>query len=230
MSNEITTSPRAIARAVLSWPFDPVSLARQTDRRAVVLALDNYRKAMVPMCKLTKAERQGDQQILAKLIRSIGLRIRPDFSEDQARMWIAAMVEALDDQPASIALAATRDAQRHPMQFPGEVLKIILEKAEPHRLAYNRAIRNLERLQAAIDHPPALEATPEAKAAAEQISEDELQDMLAPERQFGLAAGFLIERSDGRIRWATPEEQDAHRTAIEAKRHAARAKHTKGNF
>lgn len=224
MSGEVTTASRTIARAVLSWPFDPVALAAQTDRESVALALDGYRRAMVPMCKLTKAERQDDQKTLAQLIGSIGLRIRPDFSPEQAQLWTAAMVEALDEQPARIAIAAARDAKRHPLQFPGEVLKVILEKAEPHRLTYQRAIRNLERLLKTIDHPPMLTASDEAKAEAVRISDDELQTMSQPLRQMGIGAGFLVEESDGRIRWASDDEQDAHRARLEAERHHARAR------
>ena len=224
MTDDAISSSRAVARAVISWPFNPTALASQTDRAAVVLALDGYRKAMIPMCKLTKAERQPDQQTLAKLIRSIGLRIRPDFSEDQARMWISAMVEALEDQPARIAILATKDAQRHPLQFPGEVLKIIHEKAEPHIAAHRRAIRNLEALLKTIDEPPSIEASPEAKAQSILITDDDLQDMVKPLRQFGLTAGFLIEEHDGRIRWATDDEQEAHKRRIAFGRRPARVK------
>ena len=224
MSADVISSSRNIARAVLSWPFDPVALSAQTSREAVVHAIDGYRTALIPMCKLTKAERQADQQSLAKIIRSIGLRIRPDFSEDQARMWIAAMVEALEDQPARIAMLAAKDAQRHPIQFPGEVLKIILEKAEPHLLTYRRAISNLEKLLKTIDHPPMIEASPEAKAAAAQISDDELQLMAQPLRQLGLNAGFLVEADDGRIRWATDDEQERHQQRLDDERKVVRAR------
>lgn len=222
---ETVSSSRAIARAVLSWPFEPVALAAQTNREAVSTALDGYRKAMIPMHKMTKGERIEDQRSLAKLIRSIGLRIRPDFTEDQAQMWIAAMVEALEDQPARIAILATKDAQRHPMQFPGEVLKVILEKAEPHRLTYQRAIRNLEKLLKEIDQPM-LEASTNAKTASAQISDDELQEMSQPLRQLGIRAGFLVEESDSRIRWASDDEQEAHKRRLETERQIARARET----
>lgn len=224
MSADVVTSSRNIARAVLSWPFDPVALAASTSREAVVHAIEGYRAAMVPMCKRTKAENAEDQKTLAKIIRSIGLRIRPDFSEDQARMWIAAMVEALDEQPARIAMLAAKDAQRHPIQFPGEVLKIILEKAEPHHATYRRAIANLEKLLKTIDHPPLIEASPEAKAEAQRISDDELQDMAQPLKQLGIGAGFLVEETDGRIRWATEAEQEAHAARAKDERRVARAR------
>lgn len=228
MSDNIISSSRTIARTVMSWPLDLNALAKQVDRSAVSHALDGYRKAMIPMGKLTKAERQDDQQALARLIRSIGLRIRPDFTEDQAQMWITAMVEALDDQPARIAMLAAKEAQRHPLQFPGEVLKIILEKAEPHRIAYSRAIRNLESLLKSIDNPPLIEATTEAKDLASQISNAEIQDMPSQMRQLGLAAGFLIEETDASIRWATADEQAAHEQRAKERRKRALSPRTSG--
>jgi len=210
MSNDVTIASRTIARAALSWPFDPAALAAQANRESVVIALEGYRRAMVPMCKLTKAEREADQLTLSKLIGSIGLRIRPDFSPEQAQLWTTAMIDALDDQPGRIAIAAARDAKRHPMQFPGEALKVILEKAEPHLLAYRRAISNLEKLLKHIDQPM-IEESPEAKAQAEEMSDDELQLMSQPLRQLGINAGWLVEETDSRIRWATDDEQNAHR-------------------
>lgn len=224
MSADVVTSSREIARAVLAWSFDPVALAASTSRDAVLQAIDGYRSALVPMAKRPAAERQEDQQALAKIIRSIGLRIRPDFSEDQARMWIASMVEALEDQPARIALLAAKDARHHPLQFPGEVLAVIQEKAKPHLATYQRAIRNLEKLLKTIDHPPMITASDEAKAEAQRISDDELQEMAEPMRKLGIGAGFLVEESDGRIRWASDDEQNAHRARLETERRHTRAR------
>jgi hypothetical protein len=121
MTADVTTASRQLARASLAWPFDVDALASTSSREAVAMALDGYRKAMIPAKRLTKAERETDQQTLAKSLRSIGLRLRPDFSEDQARMWIASIVEALEDQPLRITLAAARDALHAPIRFPGEV-------------------------------------------------------------------------------------------------------------
>lgn len=216
MSNQITS--REVARAALSWPFDAAALAPQTPREVVVDAIDGFRKAMIPANRLTKGERKEDQATLAKIIRSIGLRMRPDFSEDQARMWIASMVESLEDQPMRIAIAAARDALHHPMQFPGEVHGVMLEKAKPHIANYQRALHNLEKLLREIDAPRKIEASPEAQL----MSDTELQEMPEPLRLMGINAGWLIE-TEGRIRWATQEEQDAHERRKMDERRIARA-------
>ena len=216
MSDLVTS--REVARAALAWPFDAGALAPHTPREVVVDAIDGFRKAMIPANRLTKAERKEDQATLAKIIRSIGLRMRPDFSEDQARMWIASMVESLEDQPMRIAIAAARDAMHHPMQFPGELHGVMLEKAKPHIANYQRAMHNLEKLLREIDAPPKIAASPEAQL----MTDAELQEMPDVLRLMGVNAGWLIE-TEGRIRWATQEEQDAHERRKQDERRIARA-------
>ncbi len=221
---DITITSREIARASVAWPFDIEALAAIADREAVAAALAGYRHAMTPTKQLPKAERDENNRQLAEAIRSIGLRVRPDFSEDQARMWLAAMVEALEDQPSRIALAATRDALHFPVRFPGEVHGVILDKALPHRLTYERAIRNLEKLLDRLDHPPMLTASSEAKAQAEAASERDLQLMPPALRSLGLSGGWLIAEPDDTIRWATEAEQEAHQRRLEDERRVARAR------
>lgn len=221
--NDIATLARQAARAVLAFPFDPATLASNTNREAVEAAISEYRKVLIPANRLTKAERLPDQQRLADLLRSIGLRIRPDFSEDQAKMWIAAMVEALENLPLRVALAATRDAIHKPIGFPGEVHRVIADLAEEHDRAYRRAILNLERTLRFIDRPRALEASPEAKAEADRLSDEELQTMPSPLKSIGLHAGWLIETPNG-IRWATDQEQAEQQQRPESERGFARAR------
>ncbi len=222
MSVDLTDS-RALARASLAWRFDPYSIAPHTNRKAVQAALDGYRTAMVPMRKLAPGERKDAHAKLADPIRSIGLRIRPDFSDDQARMWITVMIEALGEHPPRVALAAARDAISCPVQFPGEVLGVILEKAEAHFATYRNAMRNLERLLHAIDHPR-IEASPEAKAQAALITEHDLQTMPGHMRKLGLTLGLIVEEQGDHLRWATEAEQRERAQAIQAERDIARAR------
>jgi hypothetical protein len=224
MSSDLTTVSRQLARASLSWPFDVEAHAQTVSREAVAHALDGYRKALVPAKSLTKAERQSDQQSLAEIVRSIGLRLRPDFSEDQARMWIASIVEALEDQPLRIALAAARDAKHLPIRFPGELHAVLVERCAVHQLAYASAIRNLERLLARLDQGPALTASPEAQREAAQLDLDELQTLPSHLRSLGLSGGWITEEPDGSIRWATEAEQEAHAQRKLDERNVARAR------
>lgn len=219
-----TTLSREIARASLAFPFDVETLAATANREAVASALDGYQKALMPLKTLPKPERDENNRQLGAVIRSIGLKVRPDFSEDQARMWIGAIVEALGDQPARIVLAAARDAMHHPIAFPGEVHRVILEKAEVHWITYRRAIRNLSRLLNRLDHPPMLTASPEAKRIAELADLADLQLIAPALRSLGLSAGWLIEQPDGSVRWTTEAEKEAHAARLDDERRVARAR------
>ena len=208
----------------MSWPFDPVAIAPIVDRAEVERAIEGFQQSLTPAKKIHPDRIRADQRELANLIGKIGNRIRPDFNDQQAKKWAAEVVDALSDHPVSVALAAARDAKHFPFRYPGEVHAQLIELAKPHLAAYRNALRNLEKLLKAIDHPSMLEASNEAKAEAQRISDDELQEAPAHLRQLGITAGFLVEESDGRIRWASDDEQDAHRKRIEAERHHARAR------
>lgn len=218
MMSDNTGQARQLARAITAWDADLQTLAAETPREAILAAIDGFEQALTPMRKRQQAERQEDQRELAKAIRNIGARIRPDFTEDQARIWIAAMVDALDELPARIAIAAARDARSEPIEFPGQVLGVIKTKAEAHLSAYRRNIRRLKQMLDLADQPPLIEASSEARAAAQRISDEELQDMPEHLRTLGLAGGFLIESQDGCIRWATDDEQQRHQRQANERR------------
>lgn len=215
-----TDQARALTRAVASYQADLSTLAKDATRETVEIALDGFEQAMIPMCKIQFAQRKPDIQELSRMIGMIGARVRPDFDKRQAENWTAAMVDALDNLPARIAIAAVREARYEPIEFPGQVLGIIQQKAESHLIAYRLRIRRLKDLLKLIDHPPLITATDQAKNEAELLSEDELQDMPTHLRDLGIAAGFIVEDEDGNIRWATEAEQDAHQAAIDERRNA----------
>jgi len=213
-----TAQARQIGRAIIEWGIDLPDLARDTSRESVEIAIAGFEQAMIPMSKIQLAARQADMQELARHIGMIGVRIRPDFDKSQAENWTAAMVDALDAFPARIAIAAAKDAKHEPMEFPGQVLGVIQAKAERHLADYRIRIRRLKQLLKLIDHPPLLEASDEAKAEAKALSHAELQEMPTHLRSMGLTAGFLHEDPDGSIRWATDDEQEAHREAVNERR------------
>jgi len=218
MSTDVTTQARSLGRAIIDWNADLPALARDTSRESVEVAIAGFEQAMIPMSKIQLAARQPDMQELAKHIGMIGVRIRPDFDKSQAENWTAAMVDALDALPARIAIAAAKDAKHEPMEFPGQVLGVIQAKAERHLADYRIRIRRLKKLLKLIDHPPLLEASDEVKAEAKALSDAEPQNMPEHLRQLGIAGGFLIEDQDGSIRWATDDEQEQHREAVNERR------------
>jgi hypothetical protein len=48
--------------------------------------------------------------------------------------------------------------------------------------------------------------------------------MSQPLRQLGINAGWLVEETDSRIRWATDDEQNAHQRRLNDERSVARAR------
>jgi hypothetical protein len=201
---------RQLARSISEWNADLETLARSTPIEAIDQAIESYQLAMVPMLARSKAENQPDQIELAKLIRNIGARIRPDFTPDQAQIWCTAMVDALDEFPARVVLQAARDARHDEIEFPGQVHKAIKARAEKLLATHQSRIARLKRMRRIAEQPPALEASPEAKELA---SKAELEEMAPEFHRLGIAAGWLIEDHDG-IRWATDAEHAAHQQRI----------------
>lgn len=218
--SETTQIARQLARSISEWNADLATLARTTPITAIDEALASYQQAMIPMSSRTAAENQPDQIELAKFIRDIGARIRPDFTEDQARLWCAAMVNALDQFPARVILQAAREARHDEIEFPGQVHKAIKIRAERLLASHQSRISRLKRMRCIAEQPPALEASPEAKDLASKL---ELESMPQPLRDMGIAGGWLIEDGDG-IRWATDAECIVHERRIaHAREKAGRA-------
>lgn len=217
--NKLVTKAREIAQLATRFPFDAKAIAEQVTRDEVELAIEQCRHAITPAKSLPAQEREAGQVELAKAIRSIGLRVRPDFSKDQAQMWMTAIVEALSNKPLRVSIKAARDAIHIPIEFPGQVHKIILQCCEEHEAKLAIAKRNLDRLLWEIDNPqPKIEAKP-----FEPMTHEELQDMPDHLRQLGIAGGWLIEEGEG-IRWATDAEQlDNERRIARARKSGARA-------
>lgn len=216
--NDTTTAARQLARAMTDYGTDIESLAQSTPRDVIAAALDGYQRSLTPMSEIQMAARAEDMKELAKAMGMIGVRIAPHYTKEQAENWIAAMVDALDNYPARIAIQATRDAKRTPIEFPAQALEVIQGIADRHLQTYRVRIARLKRMMAIHDRPPLLAASDEAKAEAQRMSDEDLQEMPDHLRQLGIAGGFLIECENGSIRWATDDEQDAHRARKAAER------------
>lgn len=215
--NEIELSnSRQIARAAMSWPFEPKEIANHVDRAEVVAAIKGFKEAMIPAKQKQRAQIIEEQKELAKLIGQIGNIINPNLSDRSAKEWAMNIVDALSILPIRIALAAARDAKHQPINFFNEVHPLIVTLSKPHESAYRLAISNLERLLREIDNP---QKRIEKQSPA--MSHEELQEMSEPLRRIGISAGWLKD-DDGCIRWATDAEQAEHERAI------ARARNVEG--
>lgn len=218
MNEIVEWSPHAIARAAMSWPFDPMEIARFAERDDVVEAIEGFERALRPAKEIPLDQRQEETRKLANIIGSIGLRVRPDFSQEQAQLWSAEVVDALSNLPLRAAIAGARDAKHEPIRFPGEVHPAIARLTEPHISAYRNALSNLRRLLREIDDP----THPVKRKHIPDISDDDLQNLPAPLRAMGIGAGWLIEEN-GRLRWATDAEQAEHERRIARAREGDRS-------
>lgn len=99
---------------------------------------------------------------------TIGAKIRPDLSSDQANAWVRALLVAFSDLPAHVAAKAARRALHIPFQFPSEVEAQIRELATEHMDRIRAAIGRARAVERAIHDalnpkPQLVDDTPLAK-------------------------------------------------------------------
>lgn len=80
---------------------------------------------------------------LDEALRPIGAKIAPTIGDEQARAWRAAMVLALSDLPARVAIGGAKDALHQPMRYLNEVEGQIRERAEQHAIRLRLALGKL---------------------------------------------------------------------------------------
>lgn len=205
---DITTT-RALAKTLTSHFGDLTPLALSTPRQVVEATLSQYRQALVPIRLL---ERDALEDALGKLkppLRNIGLRMRPDFTQDQARMWVTSQVDALTHLPPRPAIAGALEAKHAPLKHPSEVQEAILELAKPHQLKLEVTERQLIRMLKIQANPPAVSNRDADNSG--QLSHQELQNMNEPLRLIGLGAGWLTQDTDGVLHWAHDDEDEEGR-------------------
>jgi hypothetical protein len=83
-------------------------------------------------------------------LNTIGAKIRPDLSSEQAQSWVSALIIALSDLPPHVATKATQRALHIPFQYPSEVEAKIRELADEHLARIAMAIRRMDAIKAAI--------------------------------------------------------------------------------
>ncbi len=128
-------------------------------------------------------------------LRRLAAKVLPTASPDAAKAWRDAMVEALSDLPAMIALTAAKRAIHLPFRFIGEVEPGIREIATSmiDRRSARRA--GLERLREALRRA----ALPQkALPAPGEISDDGIRAMSTEMRQLGLTGGFITQEQVAR--------------------------------
>lgn len=206
MANDVQLGSKAnsslLVTAMKAWSIN--QLVDQPGSPVDALAiLDGW---MVPLKDREPAGKPGKgTQRVAAALKMIGAKIAPTMSDEQAKVWVAAVTFALSDLPARVAIRAAEDAMHVPMRFLNEVEGVVREKAIEVSARYALARQNLERLMREMaPQPPALPAPDVVELTAEQMQQqvDEMPEHL---RTLGLKAGWLVE-VDGVVTWNPQEE------------------------
>lgn len=190
-----SSDSRELVVAALDHPSDLAALPGDTDE--AIAKIDGW---MVPLKIAEPKPGPGTHKLVGSL-RTIGAKIAPTMSEEQVKVWIAAIVAALSDLPVRVSLRACEQAIHTPMKFLNEVETAIREHAEEVAARYRLAKIRLEtrKRDLARSNQPQL-------PAPEPMSEDELQAMPEHLRRMGIGAGWIKEDADGRLSW-TKEDQ-----------------------
>jgi hypothetical protein len=126
-------------------------------------------------------------------LRRLAAKVAPGMAPAQGDEWRSAMVEALSDLPAMVALTACKRAMHRPFQFLNqveaavrEIAASVIEEREARRRAAERILRDLERAAAA---PPAL---PRADLDR-PVTAEEIRAMPPSVRAMGVKIGAISE-------------------------------------
>lgn len=198
MVNDLTTDTadgqRALAWKALSLLFYPISqvtaeLGDSADQ-AIAAALTQTDHEMRPVPAFGIGRQQWETAIDERL-RKLGAKVLPTAG-DAAATWREAMVEALADLPAMIALSAAKKAIHRPYRFIGEVEPAIREIAAD--MIERRRVRRdaLTRMHAEIERA-ANAGQPQITAPDPEITPAGIRAMKPELRALGLKAGFITQ-------------------------------------
>lgn len=216
MANELTTTTdradgvRAISRLALNpqaWTTDgALALAGDAPKAALQAAIAELTRPLDPVPSDTELRAEWREALGIRLDK-IGAKIMPTMTPSQCTAWRDAMIDALSDLPAMLALTAAKRALRTPINFLSQV------DGEIRRLA--QVIQN-ERTVGAYRISALLEACDATTAAADAVEEPvEFTDAeilrMSPEmRSLGLGCGALTQEMIDR---ALAARDEAHREA-----------------
>lgn len=177
---------------MLSLLFSPtdVALSQLGDEAeaAIVagMAKNGAELAPVPADRGLRAQWEA---ALDERLRKLGAKVLPTAAPDAAAAWREAMVEALSDLPAMIALTAAKKAIHEPFRFVGEVEPAIRKIAEA--MIERRHVRAaaLQRMREAMHRA----ANPAPVLPAPEITAAGIRAMKPEMRSLGLRAGFITQ-------------------------------------
>ena len=155
---------------------------------AIAAAMAKNSAEMTPV-PTEREPRRAWETALDERLRKLGAKVLPTAAADAAAAWREAMVEALSDLPAMIALTAAKKAIHKPFRFVGEVEPAIREIAEA--MIERRHVRAaaLQRMRDAIHRA----ANPTPALPAPDITAAGIRAMKPEMRALGLRAGFITQ-------------------------------------
>jgi hypothetical protein len=116
-------------------------------------------------------------------LRRLAAKVLPTAGEG-AQAWREAMVEALSDLPAMIALTAARRAIHTPFRFVGEIEVEIRRIAAELESRRNTRLLIIGQMRRRLDQPPELSAP--SAASAEPMTEEARERTNAYLRRIGI--------------------------------------------
>ncbi|WP_426254512.1 hypothetical protein [Sphingomonas sp. DC2300-3] len=200
MANNLTTpdptsaeaGTRDLAWKALSLLFSPTEVALAELGADADAAIDAATAKNAAEMAPVPADRQGRGSwdgAMDERLRRLAAKVLPTASAEAATAWRDAMVEALSDLPAMIALTAAKKAIHKPFRFVGEVEPAIREIAEA--MIERRHVRAaaLQRMRDAIKRA----ANPAPALPAPEITAAGIRAMKPEMRALGLRAGFITQ-------------------------------------
>lgn len=193
--------PRALSRIVLTPGW---KVALDADRGSLVAAIESMTNP-VTLAEEEPGLKGGLSTAIEDNLRPIGAKVAPTISDAQAEAWRKAMMLALSDLPARIALYATGKAVHRPYNFLNEiefaVREIAAEASARQRVALARLQKWLREIDRAMIPQPQL-AAPEEESGT-QTEVDELNTTM---RSCGLATRWVL--VEGRVVMAEPPSEE----------------------
>ena len=183
-------------RALSLHPLTTTSLASQlgTDAPACIeAAIAKIEHEMRPVPR-GEAGRKQWSDALDERLRRLAVKVLPTAKPADTQAWREALVDALADLPAMIAMTAAKRAIHRPFRFIGEIEAAVREIAaeliaeREDRLAAFR--RHREAIDRALNPPQPLLAAPEPDV---DLSPEQIRALSPPFRSLGLKAGFITQ-------------------------------------
>ena len=199
MANDIAKHDPADGQRALAWRALNL-LTSTTDRIVAELGADAPVAIDAGLSKTEHelrpvpaggADRAQWETAIDERLRRLAVKVAPTAGAEQTQEWRFAMIEALSDLPALIALTAAKRAIHRPFRFIGDIESAIREIATELLAEREGRLRGLRRMQADLARAMAPPAALPAPLPDVPIPAAHIRAIPAPLRAIGLKIGAL---------------------------------------